>query len=343
MKLFSLLLGLLLLAAAPAASACSVPVFRYALNYWPADTYELRGHAIKLPDVTVNLETKEQPAGDASLLFDGETIWSGALDAATLAALLDSPVRQKIVSRIIAGDSVVWVLVESGNRKQDDAAATTLTDRLKYLESIAVMPELRPDDPFNRVGPGPALTIRHSVVRLSRTDPKEAFTLKLLERGAPADTTASKGPVAYPIFGRGRVLIALPQEKLTADNIDEIALFLTSACSCEVKDRRQGWDLLMQVDWDEELAKAEQRRVNGDDAPAPAPTPAAKSAPATQAALERSDAPETVTISAHSAPGAAVSPSPRYDARWITRAAVVGFALILGASLIGMLLLRKRA
>ena len=57
-------------------------------------------------------------------------------------------------------------------------------------------------------------------------------------------------PIAFPIFGRGRVLYGLIGEGIASDVIDEASLFLTGACSCEVKEQNPGVDLLMSVDWD---------------------------------------------------------------------------------------------
>jgi hypothetical protein len=323
----------LLLTAARPASACSVPVFRYALNYWPADLYELHGGAqLKLPDDTINLEFK--PDKSARLVYGDQEIWSGELTKDNLPALLDSPVRKQLISRILHGDSVVWLLVESGDAAKDNAAADALTKRLKYLESIAVVPELRPDDPFNRLGPGPTLTIRHSVLRISRKDPREMFTLAMLERGK-GDASS---PTAYPVFGRGRVLIALPQEKLTHDNIDEVALFLTSACSCEVKDNRQGWDLLLTVDWEEELTKVEMKRLNGEE---DKPTEAPATRPATQAVRQSDLKPETVTIEAHTTPPAAATTPPPVK-NWSTTQFMIAGIAVAALGVCGGIWMRKR-
>lgn len=37
---------------------------------------------------------------------------------------------------------------------------------------------------------------------------------------------------------------------ITADNIQEYAEFLVSACSCEIKEQNPGFDLLLAADWD---------------------------------------------------------------------------------------------
>jgi hypothetical protein len=239
------------------APACTVPVFRYALNHWPADGYELRASAVSLPtNAVANLTVTPAKDSPAKLLLGETEVWSGALTKETLAALLDSPVRREVVQRIVHGDSIVWVFVESGNAAADAAALGVLTERLKYLQSAIELPEQDPNDPTSRLGPGPALAMRFSVVKLSRNDTREAFTLAMLEPKRAAEKT----PVAFPVFGRGRVLAALPQKDLTPDNIEDVCVFLTGACSCQVKEMHMGWDLLIACDWDDALERADEER-----------------------------------------------------------------------------------
>jgi len=38
--------------------------------------------------------------------------------------------------------------------------------------------------------------------------------------------------------------------------IEDVTHFLLGSCSCEVKAQNPGWDLLLNVDWDEALKKA---------------------------------------------------------------------------------------
>ena len=331
------------LLAAAKASACSVPVFRFALNYWPADVYQLRASGARLSDdLPINLESKPGDSETARLSLGDREVWSGKLTPDALATLLDSPVRREVCSRILRGDSVVWMLVESGDTAKDDAAEDALSKRLRYLESIAIVPEIRPDDPLSRLGPGPTLTVRYSVLRLSRKDPRELFTLAMLERERVDPAT----PVAYPVFGRGRVLIALPQEKLTADNIDEVCQYLAAACTCEVKDRRLGWDLLVQCDWEEELAKAEQQRLReAATQPAPATRPAATQpsptfipiASGTRPVSHAAATPEVATIQGQ----AAASPPPQL-ASWRTMAVIGALVVVVLVSIVGLAVLRRR-
>jgi hypothetical protein len=250
----ALIVGLLAVALME-ASACTIPVFRYALNNWPGDQYELRAGAVQLPtNAVANLVVTPGKDGPARLLLGQHEIWSGTLTKETLAAILDSPVRREVVKRIVHGDAAVWVLVESGNASADAAALRTLTDRLKYLQSVIQLPEQDPNDPSSQLGPGPALAARFSVVSLSRKDPREAFTLAMLER------SPEKTPTAFPVFGRGRVLAVLPQKDLTPENIEDVSAFLIGECSCQIKAAHMGWDLLVNCNWDEELERVDEER-----------------------------------------------------------------------------------
>ena len=295
----------------PPAWACTVPVFRYALDRWPGEIYELRVDraAAAKPEIAplldrlrtnavANLSVKTPPAAQeaaAKLVFPdppGGDVWSGPLTAASLEMLLDSPLRRELARRIAHGDSAVWVIVECGDKAADDEAARKLDERLKQWATAASLPEQDPNDPSSQIGPGPALAMRFSVLRLSRNDARETATLAMLEANSDELKKLRAVPVAFPVFGRGRVLAAVPKENLTPESIDEICAFLTGACSCQVKDSRTGWDLLLSFDWDEELARVEEERQSAAaEKPPVAPSPAPKA--------------ETITIRGETPPAAA--------------------------------------
>lgn len=300
-RCLSLLVVLVVAAAifgnAPSALACTVPVFRYALDRWPAEIYELRMEraAAAKPEVAPLLDklrtnavanlSIQTPASAqevaAKLVFPdppGGEVWSGPLTVSNLEMLLDSPVRRELARRIVHGDSAVWLLVECGDKASNDEAARVLEERFKQWTTAASLPEQDPNDPSSQIGPGPALALRFSLLRLSRKDPREAATLAMLEANSDEVKKLRSTPVAFPVFGRGRVLAAVPKENLTAESIDEICAFLTGACSCQVKDSRTGWDLLLSFNWDEELARVEEeRQAAGAEKPAAAqPAPKAE-------------------------------------------------------------------
>ncbi len=263
-------LGLL---AAHAAECCTVPVFRYALDRWQPDAYRLEFPTSALSDPKladffrtlgtdspVNLEAKSGSSPDARLLVPhpeeakSPVVWSGALTAASLAALTDSPARKEIARRVLAGESVVWVLAESGNKTEDDAIAARVEKRLRYLEQVAILPRIDPNDPTSKLGPGPALRVKFSLLRVPSAALEAAF-LKMLAGPKPAAELAT-GPWLAAVFGRGRVLGAWPAADFGDAEIEEACLFLLGACSCQVKRQNPGWDLLMNVNWEKELQAA---------------------------------------------------------------------------------------
>jgi len=102
------------------------------------------------------------------------------LTPATFKTLIDSAGRKELARRIIAGDSAVWVLVEGGKREADDAAAELLTKRLSLIESAAELPAIDPNDPSSRIGPGPTLQAKFSVLKIRRDDSAEAAFIAML-------------------------------------------------------------------------------------------------------------------------------------------------------------------
>jgi len=278
------------LGAAPERT-CNIPVFRYALERWPASPYKvvavhrgpltdegkaalnaLRGAGANVAVDRIDLSEPVPPEWKEVLdrakveapgmvaVFPGTEIvaWSGPLTVDAAKKLADSPSRREVVKRLLGGDSAVWLMLDSGDPAKDDAAAKTLEAELKKLSEKLKLPAHAPDDP-------PLLSdvpvrIGFSVLRVAKTDPAETAMITMLQNSE----TGLEGPVVYPIFGRGRALWAMAGKGLTPDNIGEAAMFLIGACSCEAKDLNPGLDLLFAADWEDGLRAA----------PPPVPVPA---------------------------------------------------------------------
>jgi hypothetical protein len=260
-------------AFAGTAEACTIPVFRYALDRWEADPLHLVLPAAAAQDAAVqdllrplrangkanlNIATSADPARTAAELKFGResegALWSGALEAHSLAALLDSPMRKRIVESILAGDSLVWVIVEGG-APEDAAEAERIEKRLKFLEQVAALPIQDPNDPDSQLGPGPPLKLKFTTLRLRRDDPAEAALVKMLA-GPRVQFDPMTSSFAAVVFGRGRVLGAWPLGDLDDAALEEASLFLVGRCSCRLKNQNPGWDLLLNVDWDQALQSA---------------------------------------------------------------------------------------
>jgi hypothetical protein len=111
----------------------------YLLKKFPAPK------GLTMPAMVLRYPAQRGPEG---------AIWpvvhSGNLDGKVARAIIDSPARQKIAKRLLSGDSSVWVLLESGDKAQDDAAAKTLETELARMNEELKLPEQTPtydDDP----------------------------------------------------------------------------------------------------------------------------------------------------------------------------------------------------
>ena len=299
-QLPKIIIGSLLVAAT--AGACTVPVFRFGLDRWQADAFGLvaseewkKGAAGQkvakaLEESAVNLylpeAEEEAEAGKVSLLWprSATAAWTGKTDEVDLEAMSSSPARDKITKRILAGDSAVWVMVECGDEKKDQAFAKRLGKRVEYIESVAAIPEQDPHDPDSRLGPGPELKVGFTMIRVKKDDPKEKFLVRMLAGPEGEEMLTAKEPFAGVVFGRGRVLGSWSATELEDDGVDEISLFLLGACSCRVKFMNPGWDLLMDVDWDEKLMEIQIARDEEEvvEEPEAAPVKKNKAEPETK-------------------------------------------------------------
>ena len=286
--------------------ACSTPVFRYALERWKPDNYDvmvlhhqqmtvaqdellqtLRQAAndeivplnmtVRTIDLSQPLNEQDQqilgtfdpPAQSPWLLIRYPTLtntdrpaFSGLLDDETVTALIDSPARRALVERIGAGDSAVWILIESGDNTKDDTAEEVLSQRLKHLETnltqpglvgLRVSPLLPPEEATSEMSTDPQLGF--SLIRVSRSDPREQVFVSMLIN-SEVDLYEFEEPIAIPVFGRGRSHYALVGKGINDDNIDQSCQFLCGSCSCEVKAQNPGADMLVRANWDELLPDA---------------------------------------------------------------------------------------
>lgn len=284
------------------ACACTIPVFRYALDRWEADRFSLVLNEAAAQDSTVShLLRPLRASGHANLSITtepglaqvelrtsrlgGQTLWSGALDDQALNRLLDSPARQQMLGQILAGDSVIWVLAIDDASAEEKAAAERIEQRLRFLQNVAALPIQDPNDPDSQLGPGPPLLLRFTTLRLNRLDPAESLLLKMLAGPNATFDPATTG-FAAAVFGRGRVLASYALPELDDPSLEEACMFLIGRCSCRVKDQNPGWDILMNVDWDQALKKA-----------ITTPSPPAASANATApVAAEPKASPEPVIV-----------------------------------------------
>ncbi len=301
------LVTFLILMGVSSAGACTIPVFRFALDRWEADKFHLvlppsvaqdsaiqdllrpmRANGKANLDITTSKDAAQQNAVLLSSRSNDQQMWSGKLDQATLSAVMDSPARQQIVQQILAGDSLIWVIADSGSAL-DTVEAARIEKRLKFLEQVAALPIQDPNDPDSQLGPGPPLRLKFATLRLRRDDPAELLLLRMLA-GPRGEFDPATTSFAGVVFGRGRVLGAWPLAILDDAALENACMFLVGRCGCRLKNENPGWDLLLNLDWEKALAAA--TTAESKPADAGAPTPAAPAAKLSAAF------PEVVTFSA---------------------------------------------
>jgi hypothetical protein len=281
------------------ASACNIPVFRYALERWRSDAVEVivfhqgewdnddRLDAESLYDGSCNVTVSGcDVRGDVDLalrllwksvvqseqetvpyagpyavvrsrLRDGKSLvgWHGPVDELRKASIIDSPVRKEIRSRLFGGDAVVWLLIRSGDENADNQLRARLQNKLDSLEQAIEFPDgigLPGSELYAEV----PLLMQFSILEVDPNDPAEAYLLATF-RGFGANTYGKDGQGAsgllVPIFGRGRALDVIQGDAFDEDLVEGLSRYLCAACSCQVKEQNPGFDLLMQVDWDQQL------------------------------------------------------------------------------------------
>jgi len=267
------------IALASVAAACNIPVFRYALERWRSDGYEfVVVHADNLSTDqsafvdqlaaassdaggTTNLTVVKVVDANATVpklavriaMTGGRMVthWHCTLDEAMQTRLLDSPKRRELAKRLLAGDSVVWLML----RSSDEARTKAVRDLLKKsFETLNVKIKL-PEGiglPGSELHSEVPLVVKFSMIEIEPADAKEQFLVRWLSE-FHSEAFAKGEPLLVPVFGRGRALEVIPAEDLSESLIEDLTLFLSGACSCQVKEQNPGFDLLMSIDWDTEL------------------------------------------------------------------------------------------
>ena len=270
--------------------ACSVPVFRYALERWLADPYQAvvfhRGPLTAAQLTQVKNLTPDGLAGrlhanisarivdlDQKPDADSLALWQQSKGATLPWLVIHYPTAAKIPGAVWSGplsEPSIQQALDSPLRRDIVRRLTTGDSVVWVLLEIGDPP--RDDAAANLLKA--RLTYLTTVLKLPKLDPQDvvsgaeeqlrlAFSTVRLSRtnaaeqafanmllGSEPDLHEIAEPLVFPIFGRGRVLYALAGKGITHENIDQAASFLIGACSCEVKEQNPGVDLLVAADWD---------------------------------------------------------------------------------------------
>jgi len=181
-----------------------------------------------------------------------QVAYSSPFSAQQVPQIVDSPARKEITEKLSAGHSAVWVFLESGDVTKDQAALTRLQEQLeKDTEWLKLPSPEEMEISAELLGSTKIpLQIQFSVVSVRRDDLKEKFLIDCL-LNSESDLRDYQEPMAFPVFGRGRVLYAVVGQGIAADTIRKASSFIVGPCSCQVKEQNPGFDLLLSCNWDE--------------------------------------------------------------------------------------------
>ncbi len=259
-----------LVTAATSLRACTVPVFRYALDRWPADFYRIEAPAVfeekwavhkqlvDVANVTLNFSNVIDTVKVFFPAFDGkERMLPVDVGLEDFAALVNSPVRQEMTRRLVSGESGVFLIVGDPSSEEFGEVKRRLETLLIKLAKALELPEIDPNDPSNYMSAGPPLKIAFSALSVDRNNPAERFLVPQLEFGLAEGVNPPTFVV--PVYGRGRALGVIPPDDSFEGVIERVALFLTGPCSCQVKALNPGWDLIISIDWDDAVNNPPER------------------------------------------------------------------------------------
>lgn len=95
------------------------------------------------------------------------------------------------------------------------------------------------DEPKRQIG----------VIRVSRDDAQEKWLVRTLMAAEPDLHDFADKPMVFAVYGRGRALPPYIDQGVSRENILDCLDFMSSACSCTVKEQNPGVDLLLRYDW----------------------------------------------------------------------------------------------
>jgi hypothetical protein len=305
-KLLASLLGFvgLIVLLTTHASACNIPVFRYALERWKPDLCRLTVfHDSRLTNaddaiiasirsesvdaggglnnsvevVDVRDEIKEEHANLWKSVKNNAqsgkpyaaltckvamerslTQWHGPLSQLNSETWFAPRVSKAVTSRLLTGDAIVWLLVPGKDENKNEATRKVLNTTLPALEKKIKLPDgigLPGSELYSEL----PLLVKFSVFELDPRESDHQVWIKLF-RGIRSDELDT--PLVVPVFGKARALEVVPGDSLDVGLIEDLTMFLCGACSCQVKERNPGFDLLVSVKWNFELF--------GEDAEVPA-------------------------------------------------------------------------
>lgn len=190
----------------------------------------------------------------------GAEVFAGRLDAKAVKAMVDSPARKRLAELLDEGNATVMMLLGGPDAAENERAEKVIAEVIKRAAAGAMTA-----DPYAEYPPAPgdvpgapgddeeadaAVGLPVAILKISRSDPAETWLIRSLMAIEPDLEELAKEPMIFGAYGRGRAMEPYIGKGITPDNLTELVMFLSGACSCMVKEQNPGADLLMHWDWD---------------------------------------------------------------------------------------------
>jgi hypothetical protein len=182
-------------------------------------------------------------------------VFQGKLNSENIKALNETTIRREIRDKLLAGNAAVWLFLEGADQKLNGKRLATLRKLLKtaaekaFDASKAEAAAEQEDESDSGRSLKPPVIIKFAIVKAGNGCFESTLLRKnvipMIEGAVP-----KMEPLIIPVFGKGRALTVVRGDKLDAGTIDNIAYYVTGACSCEVKSRNPGIDLFIPLSWD---------------------------------------------------------------------------------------------
>ena len=165
-------------------------------------------------------------------------VWTGQFEMDDVRRVFESPARTQLAARLKQGHASAVILLLSGDEARDASARAFLAEHLPRLAGRIELPKKSDEGP--QVTWDAPVRVEFPVIEVSRTPAEDVFVQMLL--GSEDGLKDVKGPIAFPVFGRGRALCSLqpgPGHRAT-----QRSLILCNACSYLAKNRTRARPLV---------------------------------------------------------------------------------------------------
>ncbi|MEW6359145.1 MAG: hypothetical protein AB1696_22615 [Planctomycetota bacterium] len=281
---FCLILFLAAVLSAAAASACDLPVHRYALERWDRDTCfivcyadgkptEAEAEIERILDRTpddrffANVSFKRVDVKEINKLHERSTarkLWEQHQKAKLPHFVATSPLGGVFYAGPLTRQDLDPML--SSPKRNEMAKQICEEEKIVFLflrsgnaeadkAAAAVVKELSASEIASEI---------LAVIELDRNDPKELWLVRQL-MAVEEDLAESKEPMVFPVIGRGHVLPPYVGDGISKENLEEAVMVLGGPCTCTVKAYLGGVDLLTNWNWEGAVYGGEE----GEAAPLP--------------------------------------------------------------------------